>query len=429
MKRCIVIGGGLAGLAAAVFLIKKSVKVTLIESSPKLGGRAYSYYDHKYGHFVDNGQHIMMGCYKSTLEFLDIINANDQIVLQNTLRVPFINKNGKIFPLDANRGFYPFNLTYAVMNYKMLSSQEKLSIFKFFMNFILFDAGESEKHNVLEWLRKGGQSLNAVESLWKILCVGALNSEPEAASAGLFRDILREIFLKGKDNNRIILTRNSLNETFSEKARLYIIQNGGEIKISERACSMEINNGTINLLSTTKQTYKDFDFVITAAPVTALRKINFVPVMPRFYLPEMEYSPILSVHLWGQTGIFTERFYGFTDSPVHWLFNNKTHITLVTSAADNMIKLPNDEIIKIFTQEIKNRFPDFDTGKITDVQVLKEKSATFIPTSASNHERKKTYNPIKNLAFAGDWTDTKLPATIEGAIKSGKTAVDLLLNA
>lgn len=427
MKKCVIIGGGLAGLSAAVHLSNNSFKVTLLEASPKAGGRAFSFFDKDHGHFIDNGQHIMMGCYKYTLEMLDIIGATEEVVIQERLRVPFAGPLGESYYLDARSGFYPFNLAVAVAGYKALSVVERISALKFFSNNILYNAGLGKDKLVIDWLKEGGQSENSINSLWAILAVGTLNSSPAKASAILFRNVLREVFLTGSKSAKIVLPKKSLNETFSGKARLFLEKQGSELLCSQRVRSINLHGMDVTGINTTDNNFTGFDFVISAVPLQAFAKIDFTPAAPAFKLPRLESSPILSVHMWLKENPFKERFYSLIGSPVQWLFNNGTHITTVTSAADGFVNLKNDQIISLFCFEIRKFFPYFNIEGILDSLVVREKSATFLPTIASNPERKNIYSPLTNFVFAGDWTDTKLPATIEGAIKSGKKAAEFVM--
>jgi hydroxysqualene dehydroxylase len=428
MKKCIIIGGGLAGLSAAAHLVKNSHQVTLLEASPKLGGRTYSYYNRKHGHYIDNGQHLMMGCYHITLELLKIADGLSEIEVQNKLKIPFVDKEGKTHLLNSSSSLYPLNLLYALLNYSALFLMERFSVLRFFINNILYDAGNKENITVDEWLKKGGQSLNSIISLWEVLAVSMLNAETGQASASLFRDILRQVFFTGNKSAKFVFAKNSLSETFPAKIQQYILRQGGEISISERVDSVSIYDGKITGLRSIKNYYNDFDCVISAVPLRAFNKLVFNPVKPQFVLPSLENSPIISVHLWLKNNPFKERFYGMLDSEIDWLFNNGTHITLVKSAAGEVINTSNAEITELFCAEIKKYFNCFEAGDVLDSLVIKEKSATFIPTPASNAERKDIYCPVKNLILAGDWTDTRLPATIEGAVKSGKTAADAVMD-
>ncbi len=427
MKKCLVIGGGLAGLSAAVHLTSKSYKVTILEASPKLGGRTYSLHNDQHKQFVDNGQHLMMGCYDYTLEFLKLIDALGEIEIQEKLRVKVVGKEGDIHYLASNSNLYPFNLLKAILNYSAVSFSERTSILKFFVSRVFYSRPGLEKLTVLEWLKINGQSERSINSFWEMIAIGTLNSSMEKSSALLFREVLKKVFFNGNNSIRFILPKNSLSQTFSQKAEQFILSNGGEIYLSERASDVTIKQGLITEIRTNKKSYDDFDFIVSAVPVNAFTKLIFHPFRPSFELPEMKYSPIISVHLWLKKNDFKERFYGLLDSKINWLFNNGTHITLVTSAADELVKMPNKEIIRHFCLDIINYFPYFKVIDIVDSLVIKEKSATFIPSNESNIARRKIFNPVKNLFLSGDWIDTGLPATIEGAIKSGKMAADWIV--
>jgi hydroxysqualene dehydroxylase len=427
MKKCIIIGGGLAGLSAAVHLSQNNFKVTLLEASPKLGGRAYSFYSGSHGRYVDNGQHIMMGCYHNTLELLKITYAMDEIIIQDNLTVPFVSERGMEYRLKAVSSLYPFNLARAIWGYKALTVKERFSLLAFFVNNIVYEGGLSKDISVSDWLRRGGQSDNTIKCLWDILAVGILNSPADVASAKLFRDALRQVFLTGNKSTKIVFAKSSLSETFAHKSRLYIEKQGGEILLSQRVIGVAHNGGLVTGIKTLEKEYTDFDFVISAVPVRGLEKIEFNPPEAEFKLPELETSPILSVHLWLKENPFREKFYGLIGAPVHWLFNNGTHITLVTSAAFEILNDSNEEIISKYCFVIKKYFPYFNPSEILDSMVVREKNATFLPTTASNSERRNFNSPLVNFAIAGDWTDTKLPATIEGAIKSGKTAAERVM--
>jgi len=126
MKKIIIIGGGFAGLSSATFIANSGHKVELIEASPKLGGRAYSFKDDETGSVIDNGQHILMGCYKETLRFLKLIGADKNFSFQGRLKVNFLNDSGKLFRLEATQLFYPLNLLFGLLNFEALSFINRL---------------------------------------------------------------------------------------------------------------------------------------------------------------------------------------------------------------------------------------------------------------------------------------------------------------
>jgi uncharacterized protein with NAD-binding domain and iron-sulfur cluster len=130
MKKCLVLGGGIAGLTTAVYLSKSGYKIELIEASPKPGGRAYSFKDSETGTIIDNGQHILMGCYKEALSFLELINATANLEFQKHLRINFVKEDFRPYPLEAKQIFYPFNLALGILSYNALSFSERLRLIK-----------------------------------------------------------------------------------------------------------------------------------------------------------------------------------------------------------------------------------------------------------------------------------------------------------
>ncbi len=424
-KKAIVIGGGFAGLTAAAYLSRNNFKVTLLESSPKLGGRAYSFTDKETCTTVDNGQHILMGCYFETLKFLDLIGAKNNFQFQKKLEINFVKENFKVFPLKAISIFYPLNLLFGLMNINAISFLERLSLLKVFVKLPFYSSKKFSKVSVKQWLIKENQNKNAQDVFWKIIAVGALNTSIEKASAEIFIDILKQIFLNGSKAAAIVLPKYGLNESYCKNAEEFIIRNAGEIKLSETVTHISANNGLITEIKTANNTYTDFDFVVTAIPAFAISKVFDDNV--EIKLPDFTYSSILNIHLWHNENSFPLGFFGLINSTVHWVFNKGTHLNIVISDADDLVPKSDEEILEIVQTELKNFFK-LKFLKITNFKIIKEKRATFIPTVDILHNRPSQVTNIKNLVLAGDWVDTKLPSTIESAAKSGRVAAEFFTN-
>jgi squalene-associated FAD-dependent desaturase len=425
MKKCIIIGGGIAGLSAAAFLVKHGVKITLLESSPKLGGRAYSFKDQKTQDEIDNGQHIIMGCYSDTNNFLKIIGAENNFVYQKSLELNFLKHGNKLIKLKSLPFFYPLNLLTAILNYRAISFRDRLSIVKFMMKVPFVSHQKLVTKNVKEWLLDENQSDNTINSLWRIIAVGALNTNVHKASASMFREILVKIFFKGNYASTIILPKHGLSESFILKAKIYIENNGGEIKLSSQVKDILVPDDKIIKMSTTEESFSDFDYVISAVPFYALNKIY-----PELFVHEeiyFEYSSILNIHFWLKKNLLKEHFYGLINSTLHWIFNKKNHINLVISDADYLIEKTGEEIFILCLNELK-KFIDIDEQDILHYRVLKERRATFIPSNKITYSRPSCKTKISNLFLAGDWTDTGLPSTIESAVKSGRIASEFVIN-
>jgi hydroxysqualene dehydroxylase len=421
MKRVIVFGGGFAGLSSSVYLAENNIKVTLLEASPKLGGRAYSLLNESQNDIYDNGQHIMMGCYEATIAFLKKINAFDKLEIQQSLSISFVKRGGIIHNLDSKKYFYPLNLLYGFMNYKALSVKERLKVIDFFLDLLFCYSCDLKGKTVSEWLKCKNQSDNSIKAFWEILVVGALNTSIENASAEIFEEILEKIFLTGNKSSAILLPRMGLTQLYVEDAVNYLTDRGAKINLSEKVVKIKMDGNRITEVTTDRNTYNDFDYVVSAAPAHAFEKIEILSGQ-KIDLPQFRYSPIVNVHFWLKENPFQEKFYGLIDSQIDWVFNHGKHISLTVSSAESLVKLENEEIVDEFSSELEKYFPIFHREIIIDSKVIKEKRATFVPDILSNELRKNFFLSFENMFYAGDWINTGLPSTIESAVLSGRLA-------
>jgi len=424
MKECVVIGGGFAGLTSAAYLSKAGIKVELLEASPKLGGRAYSFIDKDSGSTIDNGQHIMMGCYKETLKFLRLIKADKNLIYQKRLKVNFVKENFNVVPLESHSAPYPLNLILALLKYKALSINDRFLLLKFFLKLSFVPAKNLKGKTIFDWLQNEKQNDKIQKAFWDILAVGALNTNINSASAEIFRIILHEIFLSGNFSAAIILPKYGLSDTYCNASRKFIENNGGNINLLERVLEFKITENRVTGIITDKRIISGFDYVISAIPLFALdnikTEIDFISKI------ELAYSSILSIHIWLKENKFEESFYGLINSKVHWVFNHEDHLTLVISDAEKFIEKSKVEIIDIVISEMEKYFR-VKKDDILSYKIIKEKRATFIPANDILNKRPEAKTNIKNFYLAGDWTNTGLPSTIESAVKSGNTAANLII--
>ncbi|MEJ2105324.1 MAG: FAD-dependent oxidoreductase, partial [Ignavibacteriaceae bacterium] len=353
-KRVLVIGGGLAGLSTAAYLSKNNFRVVLLESSPKLGGRTYSFLDKLTNTNLDNGQHILLGCYSETLNYLSLIGALKNFEAQKSLEVNFVKEEYKTFKLKSFPFFYPFNLLIAALNYRAINFSERLRLIKVFFKLPFYSSKKLISLNIKDWLEKENQSGNVQNAFWRILAVGALNTSLEKASAKIFVDILRQIFLNGKNSSAIILPKFGLTESFCKDAGDFIKNNGGEILLSETVSKLIINEDRVTGVHTSNKIYKDFDFVVTAIPAFALSRI--FDGNDRLNIPEFTYSTILNIHLWLKENSIPKGFFGLINSPLHWVFNKGSHLNIVISDAEEHASKSDEELIEICKSEMQKFF-------------------------------------------------------------------------
>lgn len=427
MKRVIVVGGGLAGLSASVYLSENDFEVTLIEASPKLGGRTYSLSNKSQNNLYDNGQHILMGCYDETISFLKKIGSLEKVRFQESLRIPFVSSTGIIHKLESPKYFYPFNLLIGILNYKFLTLKERFKVIDFFLDLICCASCDLKGKTVAEWLHCKKQSDNSIKSFWEVLVVGALNTTIEKSSAEIFSEILKTIFLTGNKSATILLPDVGLTQLFVDGAVRFINQSNGRILLSEKVTGIEVDENVITKLITSKNSYESFDTIVFGIPPYALERV-VAESSGSLVVPKFQYSPIINVHFWLKENPFEEKFYSLIDSKIHWVFNNGTHITLTTSVADELIFMEESEINRLFSSELEKYFPIFHKEIVVDSKVIKEKRATFVPDIASNQMRNDFEYSIGKMIIAGDWINTGLPSTIESAVLSGRLAATKVIN-
>ncbi len=420
---CIIIGGGFAGLSAASHLSNLGFKITLLEATPKLGGRAYSFCNEETKTVIDNGQHILMGCYNYTLEFLRLIGAQENFYIQKKLEINFLKQNFQQFKLKAGISPYPFNLAEGLLKFDAISFKSRIGIIKTLVKLPFITRRKVENLTIEKWLINENQEEESLNSFWEIVSVGALNTSIDKASAKVFTDILKEIFLTGKRSSKIILPKKGLTESYVDSVQNYILTKNGRINCGEVVIDILIENDNAIKVITNKNKYSDFDFIVSAVPYFAFARFLEKKILSS--MPEFNYSTIVNIHIWLKENNLKEKFYGLIDSPVHWIFNKGNHLNLVISDADYLKEKSSEEIFEIAKTELK-KFIKIDSENILTYKVIKEKRATFVPTNDIINKRPSIKTSVKNLLVVGDWVDTGLPSTIESAVKSGKMVSEII---
>ncbi len=419
----IVIGSGFAGLSAAVHLSSKGKTVQVLEASNKTGGRAYSLKDKSTGTIIDNGQHIMMGCYNETLRFLRMIGAENNLITQNKLEVNFLLPHFHKVKFKADSRLYPLNLVSGLLRYKALSPLNRFRMLKFFFKLPLASDRDLSRMSVYDWLEQENQNEDIRKAFWEILAAGALNTSINKASAKVFCDILKEIFFKGNKASTIILPGEGLTETYCNNAVKFIKERGGSMLTGEQVNKLVVENNRLKAVLTNRRAVKEFKAVLSSVPYYSLKRILAADKLPPD--PGFTYSSILTVHIWLKENKLEKTFYGLLGSDIHWIFNHGTHLTLVRSDADELMDKSKEEVFELVKSELY-KFCFIEEDDIADYRIIKEKRATFIPSNEILINRPGPSTSVKGLVIAGDWTNTGLPSTIESAVKSGRLAAEVL---
>lgn len=424
MKKILIIGGGLSGLASAVNLMGKGFQVEILEASPKLGGRTYSFRDEKSSCTIDNGQHILMGCYTDTLSYIDKIDSRSNFDFQESLKINYVTEFGEKYKLFIPKNIYPINQLYSFLRFKLLSFRERKEVLQFLFNLNSISKKIKDDISLKQLLTENKQSSQTIIKFWEMVVVSAMNTPIEQASAILFLKMIKIIFFSGEDSSKIIIPKVGLSEALIDPAERLISENGGIINCNERVREIEFNGDEAVAVKTNKRIVSDFEILVSAIPGDKLENIVNSEVEDKIKIPSFKYSPILSVNLWLDNNPLEGSFFGLIGGEFHWLFNKKDYVTLIKSSAFNTIDLDKKELIKLADSELRKYFPILIDIEIVDANVIKERKATYISDAKSVEKRNEFVGGFGNLFIAGDWINTGLPSTIESAVKSGKMVAE-----
>jgi len=431
-KSVCIIGGGIAGLSAAVFLAEKGFDVTLLEASPKFGGRAYSFFDKTVNDFIDNGQHIFASWYYNTFEFLKITGSFDKLTFHKQLKVRFADSNGSQYLLKCPNLPPPFHLIAGIMSYNAMGFKDKNGIVRLIRNFKKIPEQNLKCINTDELFNLTRQSEKLVDYFWKPFIIAVFNAEPKDTSAWLFIELIKVGFLQ-KGGSNLVLPNDFLGNIFVQPAVSYLETKGAKIFKSAGVSKINFKDDRIESLITNDGKEIKSDYFISAVSFYDFKSLIGDEVFSKEFsaVSNLQYSPIVNIHLKFESeinDILKESFIGILNSPIQWVFKVKDNqICIVISSANEVVEMDKEDIIELSKKELYKCLPAFKNVKILRSRVIKEKRATFVPDTESLSARPKNKTKYKNFFIAGDWTDTGLPATIEGAVKSSKNCVSEIL--
>ncbi len=406
-----IIGAGLAGLAAAVQLAQNGRCVILYEAAPRAGGRCRSYHDAQLGCVLDNGNHLVMSGNWAVRNFLRDIGASDQLISPARADYPFLDAaSGAQWAIAPSRGRVPFWL---LDKHKRVPGT---SVFEYIAAAQLLRP--RAQATVGDYLSSG----KAVSHFWEPLVVAALNAPLNAAAASLLTPVLRETFLKGADYCRPMLARASLAQTFIDPAIKRIEALGGSIQFVARVKAIDSAESRVTCLH-----FDDTDVAIGAGEDVVLAVPAWIAptLLPQVTAPP-EGQAIVNIHF--KLAQRSElRIIGLVNCIAQWLFVRDDIASVTISAADDIAELDAAHIAADCWRTVALALGL--AAPMPAYRVIKERRATFDPHPATLHRRPETTTAFKNLVLAGDYVATGLPATIEGAIRSGLMAAENLKRA
>lgn len=427
-ERVVVIGGGLAGVAAACRLAGDGHRPILLERSPRLGGRAASFQDPSSGEWIDYGHHVSMRCCTATHGFLQRIGASDAIAYQERLSIPILCDGGQTM---LRSSWLPgiLHLAPALLAYLCLSPRERLGVVRAAAGLLI--AGRADVA-FGPWLRARGQGTRAIARLWDPICVATLNAHVDDVSIRDVRHVLLDGFLFPEGAGLGLFAR-PLASLF-EAAADYIAARNGTVRMScgvrrilrddSRAIGVETAQGEILESSS----------IIAAVPPWDLDRLIDDDRLKGLLASAqtLSWAPIVNVHLWFDRPILDEDFVIAVDSPLQAVFDvsriyadpgsSGYHLAISQSAAGAWIGRDPEAVTTELLDELRRLLPAARDASLIRHRVIAHRRATFVPAPGTDALRPGSKTPLDGLFLAGDWAATGWPSTIEGAIRSGIAA-------
>jgi squalene-associated FAD-dependent desaturase len=421
----------------------------VLDARPQLGGRATAFTDRATGELVDNGQHVLFGCYRETLAFLARIGAEHNVRRQERLTVPYLDHAGRRSELRCPPLPSPLHLLAAVLLWNALPWGDRLSICRIARPLraarrALVETGRVrlDGHaSVSDWLRQYRQGKMLTAWLWEPLAVAALNQAPDEALAAPFVRVLAEMFGPDGSAAAMVLPTRPLHLMYAEPARAFIERRGGEVRTRALARVIASDSGVeaVDIRGERSQLVKT-PRVVSAVPWFAMRTLfaNRTP-SPLVDVVDaagrMTSKTIVTVNLWYDRQVMDEPFVGLPGRAMQWVFDKRlafgsesSHLSLVASGADALAAEDAASLVARAAREVEAAIVGARGATLLRGTAVREKHATF-SLAAGQPARPGTRTGLNGFFLAGDWIDTGLPGTIESAVVSGRMAAQAILDA
>ncbi|MGP3951607.1 hydroxysqualene dehydroxylase HpnE [Streptomyces sp. 7N604] len=449
----VVIGGGIAGITAALALADGGLRVTLVEGRPRLGGLAFSFRrEGKAGELsVDNGQHVYLRCCTAYRWFLDRIDGSRLAPLQDRLDVPVLDARGlRLGRLRRTALPVPLHLAASLARYPHLSLAERAQVARAALALKGLDPADPalDGTDFATWLHRQGQSPRAVEALWDLVGVATLNARAGQASLGLAAMVFKTGLLSEPGAADIGWSRVPLGELHDTLARAALDKAGVRTVLQGRAqvVSRAADRGwLVDITSGSKGSgagHTGSEQLHTDTVVLAVPQHETHGLLPDGALEDPDRllsigtSPILNVHVVYDRTVLHRPFFAALGTPVQWVFDRTAasgltgggqYLALSQSAAHDEIDTPVAALRERYLPELERLLPAARRARVRDFFVTRERTATFAPVPGVGRLRPGARTRAPGLFLAGAWTDTGWPATMEGAVRSGITAAGAAL--
>ncbi len=441
MGRGAVIGGGLAGITAALHCADAGAQVTLFEARPHLGGLTHSFRRGEL--WVDTGQHVFLRCCTSYRSLLHRLGVADQVALQPRLAIP-VRCPGAKAPVWLRRSALPapLHLAGSLLRYRPLNVSERLRFALAALALRRVDptSPSTDEQSFGSWLRRHGQSDHAIAALWELIGVATLNARADGAALSLAATVFQEGLLTDPAAADIGWSLVPLRQLHGDPALACLTAAGAQVRTGVTVRGLESRGGSWQI--STDGDRASADQVILAVPPPAAARL--LPpgsvALPPGWSPRLGSAPIVHLHLVLEAPVLEGPFVAGVNTPVQWVFDRTAqsgmhqsglaqsglasgqYLAVSLSAADGLVDMPAAELRAQFLPELAALLPDLRDAQVRDFFVTRERHATFRPTPGTAALRPPVVTAARGLFLAGAWTGTGWPATMEGAVRSGEAA-------
>jgi squalene-associated FAD-dependent desaturase len=445
-----VIGGGLAGIAAALDCADAGARVTLLEVRPRLGGAVYSF--ERDGLRIDNGQHVFLRCFHAYRALLARLGSEGGVELQRRLEIPLVRPGGEVSVLRRSGLPAPLHLAGTLLRYRNLSLRERLGAVRAAVALGRLDprAPELDRQTLGAWLAVHGQSPHATAALWDLIALPALNLPADQASLALAAFVFKRGLLEQADAGDIGFHRRPQSEIVGEPAERALRAAGVDVRLGWRAERVVAEAGGHAPSAPVSATDGKFeveggqlsmsaDAVIVALPRTRAAAL-IEPLDPASATRALKLrdTPIVNLHVVYDRGVCEFPFAGGVESPVQYVFDRSDaggvdtgmqYLAVSLSGADEEMGMSVEELRERYLPALAELFPRARTARVERFLATREHAATLRAEPGAGPLRPGPHTAVPGLALAGAWTDTGWPATLESAVLSGHAAARCALEA
>jgi squalene-associated FAD-dependent desaturase len=433
IQHILILGGGLAGLAAATALAPRGLRVTLLESKNRLGGRASSFQDATTGQLIDACQHVSMGCCTNLAHFCRTVGIDRYLAPQACLY--FQTPDRRVSRFHADGWPAPFHLSRSFFAAHYLTPGEKLRI-AWGLAWLERMPADADPP-FLDWLQRHRQTQRTIDRFWGLVLTSALNETCDRIGLRYARKVFVDGFLRHRRGFEVELPTVPLGRLYGDELQTWLGKHGVELALNRGVRAIEVAGERVQRLILRTGETLQADWYLSAVPFDRLLDLLPAEIVERHdvfrNLRNLEISPITSVHLWWDRPVMDLPHVVLMDCAGQWVFNRgpapggEQYLQVVVSAARQFRGLGREEVERLIVAELRRLLPRAAGATVKRARVVTEHAATFSAVPGVDRWRPPQTTPLDNLLLAGDWTATGWPATMEGAVRSGYLAAEALL--